>query len=186
MVLSMTLALTACGFQLRGSMDISKDIAPLYVEQNSVFELGRELKSLMATNGIEVAKNVAAANTMLILHDESKASRVLSVDGNGQAREYELTYKVNFSIVLNDQLNDNKAAMSPVETSDKGQAEQPYKVDSISLHRTLLFQQDAVLAVANETEVLYKDMRRGAARLIMLRLQAQSKNLKLDDSGNGQ
>ena len=148
----MMLALAACGFQLRGSMDISKDIAPLYVEQNSVFELGRELKSLMATNDIELAKNAAAANSMLILHNESKASRVLSVDGNGQAREYELTYKVNFSIVLDNQLNNqvnnnadnNKAATSPVETSDKAQAEQPYKVDSISLQRTcLLYTSDA-------------------------------------------
>ena len=37
----MALALSACGFKLRGSLDISQELSPLYIEQNSVFELGR-------------------------------------------------------------------------------------------------------------------------------------------------
>jgi len=172
----MALALVDCGFKLRGSLDISQDISPLFLQQNSVFELGRELKSILSTNNIEVAKDAGSANTMIILHDERKSSRVLSVDGSGQAREYLLSYTVNYSIVLKTQLSD-QAGMQPAldpGSTEKGETEQQPKVDSLKLERTLLFQQDAVLAVANESEVLYQDMRRNAARMILLRLQARS------------
>ena len=99
----MALALVDCGFKLRGSLDISQELSPLYLQQNSVFELGRELKSILSTNNIEVAKDAASANALIILHNESKDSRVLSVDGSGQAREYQLSYTVKFSIVLKGQ-----------------------------------------------------------------------------------
>jgi outer membrane lipopolysaccharide assembly protein LptE/RlpB len=38
----------------------------------------------------------------------------------------------------------------------------------------LLFDQNAVLAVTNESEILYKDMRRDTARLILLKVKARS------------
>jgi outer membrane lipopolysaccharide assembly protein LptE/RlpB len=46
--------------------------------------------------------------------------------------------------------------------------------ERISLTRTLLFDQGAVLAVSNESAILYEDMRRQAARLIVMKLQALS------------
>jgi len=76
-----------CGFQLRGSLDLSEDISPLYIEQNSAFELARELKGLLEINKIVVAENLTAANSQLTLLRENKKKRVLSVDGNGSARE---------------------------------------------------------------------------------------------------
>ena len=177
----MALALVDCGFKLRGSLDISQELSPLYLQQNSVFELGRELKSILSTNNIEVAKDAASANALIILHNESNASRVLSVDGSGQAREYQLSYTVNFSIVLKGQESTRAGSwpVSDMSAADVGAAEseegkQQLKVDTLTLNRTLLFQQDAVLAVANESEILYQDMRRNAARMILLRLQAQS------------
>ena len=178
----MALSLVDCGFKLRGSLDISQELSPLYLQQNSVFELGRELKSILSTNGIDVAKNAASANAMIILHDERKSSRVLSVDGSGQAREYQLTYTVNFSILLKGQQAGQAGALPVADRSEaddgdvteEGKGNQQLKVDKVTLNRTLLFQQDAVLAVANESEFLYDDMRRNAARMILLRLQAQS------------
>ena len=48
--------------------------------------------------------------------------------------------------------------------------------DSVSLTRSLLFDPEAVLAVTNESEILYRDMQKNAARLILLKLQARSGN----------
>ena len=185
----MALVLVDCGFKLRGSLDISQELSPLYLQQNSVFELGRELKTILSTNNIEVVKNPGSANATIILHSEGESNRVLSVDGSGQAREYQLTYTVNFSIILKGQ-EAGQAGTGPVSDitgaatgdtapGDRGNAEvdegkQQLKVDTVTLNRTLLFQQDAVLAVTNESEFLYQDMRRSAARMILLRLQAQS------------
>ena len=189
LVSMMALALVDCGFKLRGSLDISQELSPLYLQQNSVFELGRELKTMLSTNNIEVAKAAGSANAMIILHSESKASRVLSVDGSGQAREYLLRYTVNFSIVLKGEEASGQADIQPVTDTDgveETKTEQQLKVDSLTLERTLLFQQDAVLAVANESEILYQDMRRSAARMILLRLQARSQQTaaRQTDAGN--
>ncbi len=158
----LTLVVSGCGFQLRGALDISPDVSPLYLQQNSVFELAREIKKLLATNKIALAENPTQANSQLVLLNESKQNRVLSVDGNGRAREYSLTYTVNFTITIS----------KPGKQAEDVQADPTQ--ETVSLSRTLLFDPDAVLAIANETEILYRDMRRNAARSILLKLQARS------------
>lgn len=171
-VLLLTLITAGCGFQLRGALDISPDVSPLYLQQNSVFELGREIKALLATNKIAVADSAAQASSQLVLLNESKQNRVLSVDGNGRAKEYSLSYTVNFTITVSTSAKQAEdVQIKPVQ-------------DTLSLSRTLLFDPDAVLAVANETEVLYKDMRRNAARSILLKLQARSRKLSLSNSND--
>jgi len=145
--------LQACGFKLRGSIELSPDMSPIYLQQNSVLELAREIESLLISNKIDLVDDEKQSKAQLVLVKEAKKRRVLSVDSNGRAREYLLSYAVTFSI----KIGSAKAAE-----------------DKISISRSLLFDADAVLAVANESEVLYKDMRRDAARLILLKLQAQS------------
>jgi len=149
------LVVHACGFHLRGSIDVSDEIAPVYLQQNSVFELAREIKSLLISNNIETVDDVGLAKTQLTLLNESKNTRVLSVDGSGQAREYQLTYTANFSIKV------------------KGAKE---ATESVKMRRDIIFDSTAVLGFANESEILYKDMRKQAARLILLKLQAASRN----------
>ncbi|MFV2003865.1 MAG: LPS assembly lipoprotein LptE [Gammaproteobacteria bacterium] len=155
----------SCGFQLRGALEISDDMSPLYLQQNSAFELARELKQLLATNKIAVTVNSSKANSWLVLLNENRQRRVLSVDGSGRAKEYLLTYTVDFSIRV-DQADGEK-----IKEGDKIKE----IVESISVSRTLLFDVNAVLAVANESEILYEDMRRDVARLILLKLQARAK-----------
>lgn len=164
-VMTIAASIHACGFQLRGSIDISEDISPIYIEQNSVFDLAREIKLLLAMNKIEVVEDAKQSKVQLTLLSEEKNRRVLSVDGSGRAREYLLIYKVNFVI---------KTKQS--ETSAIENIEAKNNQDSISIKRNLLFDPDAVLAVTNEAEILYKDMRRDAAYLILLKLQARSKS----------
>ena len=106
LILALVFTVSACGFQLRGSLEISDDLSPLHLEKNSVFDLAREIKALLSANDIKTVESEAAgagaekANSQLSLLNESKTRRVLSVDGNGQAREYLLSYTVNYSIKI--------------------------------------------------------------------------------------
>ncbi len=152
-----------CGFQLRGSLDLSEDISPLYIQQNSAFELARELKRLLEINKIVIADDSARANSQLTLLSENKSRRVLSVDGDGRAREYLLTYTVDITI--------------KIKQSKEIQ-------DTVSLSRSLLFDPEAVLAATNESAILYRDMQKNAARLILLKLQARSSHQSAADDGN--
>ena len=158
--LALAVSLYACGFQLRGSISLSSEMSPIYIEQNSVFGLAREIKTLLASNKITVVEKAQLSKSQLILLDEAKSQSVLSVDGSGQAREYLLSYRVNFVIKVN-QKNHAEAAAVP---------------DSITVTRAWLFDPEAVLAVTNEAELLYNDMRREAARLILLKINARAKN----------
>ncbi len=155
------LTLHGCGFQLRGAVDISQDVAPIYIQQNSAFDLFREIKTLLAANKISVTEKQSEANSQLILLNEANTRRVLSVDTDGRAREYLLTYTVNFSVKIK-------------QMKEVG--------ESISLKRSLLFDPNAVNAVANQSEILYKDMRRDASRLILLKLQAHSLNAEKQEA----
>ena len=152
-----------CGFQLRGSLDLSADISPLYIEQNSAYELARELKRLLEINKIVIADDSARANSQLTLLSENKNRRVLSVDGDGRAREYLLTYTVDITI--------------KIKQSKEIQ-------DTVSLSRSLLFDPEAVLAATNESAILYRDMQKNAARLILLKLQARSSHQSAADDDN--
>lgn len=158
----------ACGFQLRGALDLSQDISPIYVQQNNLFELGREIQSLLNANKLQIAENEKQAKAQLALLSEIRSRRVLSVDSNGRVREYLLNYTVNFSIKIKQ------------TTGIKQQDRQ----DTISVRRSLVFDPEAVIAVVNESEILYKDMQRDVARLILLKLQASSRQNANMDSGD--
>ena len=175
-------SLHACGFQLRGAIDISQEISPIYIEQNSVFDLAREIRSLLATNKIEVVTNAGQSKSQLVLLNEERTRRVLSVDGSGRAREYLLIYKINFSIntksLQSHKEESDTVEQNVVEQNAAKDNKDTVSRDSITVRRSLLFDPDAVLAVTNEAEILYKDMRRDVARLILLKLQALSKGSK--------
>jgi len=147
--------LQSCGFQLRGALDLSADISPVYLQQNDAFDLGRDIKSILQTNKIAISEYANTANSRLNIVNESRARRVLSVDSNGRAKEYLLSYTVQYTIKIK---------------------QQEAVAESISVSRSLLFDPEAVIAVDNEAEVLYRDMKHDAARLILLKLQAHSRN----------
>ena len=157
------LVIHGCGFQLRGLLDISEAISPLYIEQNNSFELARELKLLLEKNKIVVDTDSERANSQLTLLSEKRNRHVLSVDGQGRAKEYLLTYTVDILIKIK---------------------QSKEKRDSVSLSHSLLFDSEAVLATTNESEILYRDMRKNAARLILLKLHAHSSNQSASDDGS--
>ena len=176
MLLLIAFFIQSCGFQLRGALEISQDVSPFYLQQNSAFELAREIRLLLVTNKVMVTDNSSEAKSRLVLLKEDRHSRVLSVDGAGRAREYLLTYTVTF--ILKFDKHDG------VQTKDIPEL--------ISVSRNLLFDTTAVLAVTNESDILYEDMRRDVARLILQKLQARSANKSsggnsaVDDPGAAQ
>lgn len=147
--------LTACGFHLRGKVDLPEQLSPLYVKaENLNSDLLRELDRLFRTNNVSRAESEARASAVLEIIQVIKSQRVLSVDTRGRVREYELSLRIQYSLRGKD-----------VSSLDK----------TIHLGRDLLFDPDSVLAIGYEQEVLYEDMNRDAARLILQQLAAVGK-----------
>ncbi len=142
---------TACGFHLRGAVAIPASYVPLYVEQNRVFEVANDLKGLLRGSHIDFVDHADEARSSIVLRQQVKRRRILSVDENGRAREYQLIYTLSFSFHAGDS--------------------RPFD-DTIQLSRSLLFDANQVLAVNEESDTLYRDMQRDAARLVLLRFRA--------------
>jgi LPS-assembly lipoprotein len=146
-------AITACGYHLRGSYDLPAHLSPLYLDKKSMsLLLYKELRSILRASGTELTEDPAAAASELKVSNEHRTRDVISVDTLGRAREYSLIYRMSFSL--------QASGESVIENS------------KIEMNRNLLFNPEAVLGVAEETENIYRDMIRDSAGQILLRLQA--------------
>ena len=144
--------LTACGFHLRSQIELPEQLSPLYLEaENLNSDLLREINNIFRANNIINAKSRTDASAFLEIIQANKSRRVLSVDNRGRVREYELSLRIQYRLRGKNIFELNK---------------------TINLKRDLLFDPDSVLAISHEREVLYQDMSRDAARLILQQLTA--------------
>ncbi|NOQ35537.1 MAG: hypothetical protein GQ569_06530 [Methylococcaceae bacterium] len=143
------LFLTACGYQLRGSIELPEGMENLYLE-NASGRLQQEIRSaLKFSKGQLVSTPEEAGIVIKVLREEMK-TRVLSVSSTGKANQFELIYNLNFSI------------FSP--TGELLLANQ--KVNS---QRHYFNDQEEVLAQTNEEQLIRNEMYSQAVRSIVIR-----------------
>lgn len=145
-----TLALSACGFQLRGNADLA--FKTVYI-QGSTLSILRELKQSLKANGIQIVENTDDAELFLELLNETNEKRILSLSGKGVVREFELNYRVNFR---------TREPASPTWS----------QVQSVQARRDFSYNDNALLGKAGEEEMLNNDMRKDAVREVLRRLTA--------------
>lgn len=153
----MLLMLSACGFHLRGAMELPAELKSVYISAKSSTVLAEDLTTILETNGAAVLNDATAASATIKIEKEKNTERVLSVDSNGKGREYELQYTVVFSVMIS-----VNAEKSRVVIDNK----------KLELVRDYIYDSSAVLGKSREKAVLMRDMQRDASRLIMLQIQA--------------
>jgi len=145
------LALTACGFHLRGEATLPFET--MYVDGNTALLV--ELKrNIAAGTHTQLVDRAADAQAVFAMDHEVREKVILSIDTSGRVREYRLRYRVGFS------LRDAKGRdwMAPNE---------------IILTRDISFN-DQVLAKEAEELLLYRDMQTDMVQQIVRRLAASS------------
>ncbi|MCW8935232.1 MAG: LPS assembly lipoprotein LptE [Gammaproteobacteria bacterium] len=150
------LLLSACGFKLRGAYKLPVEMQITYVDAaQKDSTLSRALiRSLKASN-IKITEKAADNIAVLKLSQESKTKRIVSVDANGRAREYTLTYAINFQVNV-------KESKFEIENQN------------ISIDRDFQFDTEDVLGNSREESQLYEEMQQDLIRLILLRLQSKA------------
>ncbi|HEY9268346.1 MAG TPA: LPS assembly lipoprotein LptE [Methylotenera sp.] len=149
-IMLLTLALSACGFQLRGVADLA--FKTLYI-QGGKLTISRDLARNLKTNGVQVVQNAEDAELLLELLSESNQKRILSLSGGGLVREFELIYLLNFRV---------REASSPTWGP----------VQTIRGRRDFSYSDSALLGKAEEEARLNADMRTDAIRELLRRLTA--------------
>lgn len=145
--------LQGCGFHLRGSTGVAVVEGKLFVQGRATeAELMRELRSMVQSAGGQLVATAALAEVLLNIDSSSFSKRVSAVSSSGRAAEYELSFKVNFSVSRGEDVLINN--------------------QSLALGRNMQFDESQVLAQSSEEAQLLKEMQREAAQRILRRLQA--------------
>ncbi len=150
-VLLITLGLMqACGFHLRGKIDLPERLTSFYVEGKDP-ELVAELQDALEFSGAEILDSEEGATAVLEITNIAFLREVRSVDERGLATSYNLKYRVRFKI-------------------DENNGDELLKESTITLSRFLSFDSTQILQAEEEQEFLREDMQRDMVQRIMQRL----------------
>jgi LPS-assembly lipoprotein len=156
LLLLTTLALSACGFQLRGSKGDQARLPfqTIYLAFPETSSLGVELKRyIRADGGTTVVQDSKAAQATVELLNESREKIIRSLNAQGRIREFSLLYKVRFRVK-------DSAGSELLEPTE------------IVLKRDISFNEQQVIAKEKEEEILYKDMQSDLVQQMLRRLGA--------------
>lgn len=157
LALASMLALVACGFHLRGAAESRLPYSSVHVQAEKVNpEWTRAVESALASAGAKRTDARDAAPVTLVLFSEQTLRRTLSVGAAGRAEEYELNYVARFAL-----------------ESESGEIILPEQ--RIERMRSYTFDTAQVLGKENEEALLWRDMRRDAARELVRRIAAAHK-----------
>lgn len=154
LVLLLALVLPACGFHLRGQVNLPPEMAHTYVQGLSQYnDLGRDLRRLLEGSGVQVVESREQATAILDIIDNQASRRVLSVQAGGKVQEYELIQRLVFSV----RTADGRLLLEPQE---------------LELAREYLYDRFDPLASSSQEGEIRTEMRRDITQMLMLRLQA--------------
>lgn len=145
-------AVAGCGFHLRGSTPESRlSVESVYVEAPSGTPLERQLRSAVRSGGTRLATDPKSAAITLRILNEASERKILTLNAQGQVREFSLTYRVNFEVAD----TANRKLLPPNE---------------IALQSLLSYSESQALAKETEEKMTFDDLRRDAVSQIMRQL----------------
>ncbi len=99
------LLITSCGFQLRVAKNLPIEMDRTYISTEDEYSIFyRQLKKGLYERGVEVVESPVDATAVFNILQEDTGQRVLSVSGRNVVREYEVFYRVFYSIQTKDKL----------------------------------------------------------------------------------
>jgi len=149
----LVLGLSACGFHLQGRTPLPETFAYTYIDtRDEQTDFVQDLRKALIASGARVIRTQGSSGAAIEVHDDELTERVLSVSARNIPTEYELTYRVKFSVT----------------SSGKPLIEN----EEISSTRDFSFDETELLAKEREQEILREALARDLVALVMRRLAA--------------
>ena len=153
-IISILLTLSACGYSMRGSINIPSSIKSISVTSDQYSELVDILNSSL--NSSNIKSSISKDDNMygIVILSETFNRRQLSINSSGRVNEYELIYSVNFELKI------------PNKKSIK---------DRIILYRDYSFDENNVMGNSDRESDIQKGMMFTVSTLIFNKLIALTK-----------
>jgi LPS-assembly lipoprotein len=149
----LALFLTACGFHLQGRQPLPAQFAYTYVDtRDEQTDFVQDLRKALIASKVNVIRTQGSAGATVTVHEDELIERILSVSARNIPTEYELTYRVTFSVI--------SAGKTLIEKEE------------ISATRDISFDEAQLLAKEREQEILRAALARDLVGLVMRRLAA--------------
>ncbi|MCP4702939.1 MAG: hypothetical protein GY862_39670 [Gammaproteobacteria bacterium] len=160
-VLLACLLISACGFHLRGAVDLPESLASVYIQADKKGFLAGTVQRALRERGVNIAETIEKAGIVVALRDEKTERRVLSVSAvSGKQEEVELNQHVDLEVF-------------------KPDGTVLLKKRRLSLVRDFTYDETAVLAKDTEERILREELRRDLAIQILYSLEALANNKDL-------
>jgi LPS-assembly lipoprotein len=150
------LLLTACGYQLRGVVQLPKGMENIYLE-NASGPLRDEIKKALKFSKGQLVATPQAAGVVIKISQEKMKTRVLSLSATGKANQFELIYSLIFSVY---------------EPSGKLLLAN----QRVQNQRSYFNNQQEILAQTNEEQLIRNEMYNQAVRSIVIRTRIAMEN----------
>ena len=150
-LISLLLALSSCGYSMRGSINIPSSIKSVSIISSEYSELVNILNSSLISSNIKPSTSKSDNIYRIVILSEEFNRRQLSINISGRVNEYELIYSVNFELKV------------PNEKSIK---------DKITLYRDYSFDENNVMGNSYREGDIKKGMMSTTSTLIFNRLVA--------------
>ena len=156
LLLVVTLALPACGFQLRGAFGVPEALVPVYIDADRGSDVAAQLREQLRRNKVAIAADRADAAGVIEIVREKQRRRVLTVSAeSAEVDEYELQYTTLWLL------------------RDGGEGNRPLtNLETVEILRDYTYDRGAVLAKQSEEADLLDRMHQDAALRILYRIQA--------------
>jgi LPS-assembly lipoprotein len=148
-ILIMALLISACGYHLRGALELPQGMKNVYLEGGSA-QLREQFKRAMEISSVQLASSPEKAGIIVKIFDEDSRRRVLSLSSGGTANDFELSYRFEYELL--DSKNKVLMPRQPIE-----------------IKREYYNDQVAIIAKGNEEAVIRDEMYQQAVRSIVNR-----------------
>ena len=155
-LLGILLCLSACGYHLRGSVEMPPALKAVYLSNASPV-LQSEMTSFMRASKGKLVQKTAEAGVVIKILKEDMRTRVLSIGTTGKSAESELNYYLRFQFF--DQLD------NPLKDEQ-----------TIELAHEYFNDQTAILAKTSEAQQITSEIYKQACRMLMAQARVAVEN----------
>jgi LPS-assembly lipoprotein len=146
------LLLTACGYHLRGEVELPENLKNVYLDGASPI-LREQFRKTLKDSSSNLLNSPETAGLVIRIVSEKSDQRALSLSSRGRSNELELSYRIEYELA-----NSGDGEMTP---------RQP-----LEIKRQYFNNQQDILAKSNEETVIRSEMYQQAVQSIVNRARA--------------
>ncbi len=150
------LALSGCGFRLRGSVVDVADPGAVFIDISRGVTLRTDLEAALQERSFRIAPNRDEADVLIRISNETRDERILSVESSGNVSELELSHSVDMQVAKRS--SDAELAYDPEQLANRVEVFRDYTNDIGN-----------VLGKQEEARILREELREELVRQVVLR-----------------